>query len=333
MEIEQKKKLQELEQIARSYWWSRVFLTACELDLFTVLGTSPKGAGDLARELGASVRGTEILCDALVALGVIIKGRDGCYSNSDLTYRFLSRESGTYRGAMFLHQNHLWDRWSGLTEVVLSGEPVGAGEERTDEERRDFILAMHHLKGERFTSDIHSLDLRGVHRALDLGGGPGTASIAMAEAEQNLEVVLMDFAYALDVARTVIPDELLRGGRIRLREGNFLEDDIGRGYDFVLVSAVVHIYGSGVNRQLLGKVYQALNPGGRVAIRDLLIDPDRTKPLRGALFAVNMLVNTQEGRCYTEEEIRTWLVEEGFSNVSVHREEDGSGTVIAERSG
>jgi hypothetical protein len=80
-------------------------------------------------------------------------------------------------------------------------------------------------------------------------------------------------------------------------------------------------------------VYQALNPGGRVAIRDFLIDPDRTTPLRGALFSVNMLVNTQEGRCYTEEEIGSWLVESGFSNVSVHREDDGSGTVIAERSG
>ncbi len=331
MEIEQLTKLAELEQTARSYWQSRVFLSACELDLFTALGKEAKKTGDLSRELGVSERGTEIICNALTALGILVK-EDGAYSNTGLTYRYLSRESESYRGAMFLHQNHLWDRWSELTRVVRNGRPADSGDERSEEEKRDFILAMHHLKGERFISEIRSLVPNGVKRALDLGGGPGTASIAMAEARPDLKVVLMDRPHALDVARTVIPGNLLEQGRIELRAGDFLEDDIGDGYDFVLVSAIVHIYGSDVNRKLLATVYRSLNPGGRVAVRDFLIEPGGIGPPRAALFSVNMLVNTSEGRCYSQQEIGQWLTDAGFEDIDV-REEEGAGTVTAVRQG
>ena len=66
------------------------------------------------------------------------------------------------------------------------------------------------------------------------------------------------------------------------------------------------------NVALFRNVHDALVPGGRIVIRDHVMSPDRTAPRAGALFAVNMLVGTEEGGTFTFEEIASWLAEAGF---------------------
>ncbi|HEX4749967.1 MAG TPA: methyltransferase, partial [Bryobacteraceae bacterium] len=58
----------------------------------------------------------------------------------------------------------------------------------------------------------------------------------------------------------------------------------------------------------------ALAPGGTIAIAEFLVNADRTSPLNGLLFAVNMLVNTEQGNTWSFEEIRSWLSEAGFTD-------------------
>jgi hypothetical protein len=55
--------------------------------------------------------------------------------------------------------------------------------------------------------------------------------------------------------------------------------------------------------------------GGRMIVRDHVMESNRIKPEAGAMFAVNMLVNTKGGSTYTFDEIRTWLTEAGFTKV------------------
>jgi hypothetical protein len=95
--------------------------------------------------------------------------------------------------------------------------------------------------------------------------------------------------------------------------GNYLTDGLGDGYDMVFLSAVVHINSFEENRELVRKAFHALNPGGRIVIQDFVMDEDRTSPPMGAVFALNMLVNTAHGDTYTEREIREWLSSAGFA--------------------
>jgi len=76
------------------------------------------------------------------------------------------------------------------------------------------MLAMHHGKIGEAGRIISRLDLDGIRRALDLGGGSGTLSLALAEASPGLEVALFDRPEALEVARTIIPASLW-GDRIK----------------------------------------------------------------------------------------------------------------------
>jgi SAM-dependent methyltransferase len=82
---------------------------------------------------------------------------------------------------------------------------------------------------------------------------------------------------------------------VTLAAGDFYVDDLPAGADFAWVSAICHQHSRRHNRELFAKVYRALAPGGRIAIRDVVMEPCRTQPRDGALFAINMLVNTDTG--------------------------------------
>ena len=97
--------------------------------------------------------------------------------------------------------------------------------------------------------------------------------------------------------------------------GDFYADELPGGHDLAMLSAIIHQNSPEENVDLFRKVFNALVPGGRIVIRDHVMEPDRTEPKDGALFAVNMLVNTEGGSTYTCEEIRSWLEEAGFANV------------------
>ena len=56
-----------------------------------------------------------------------------------------------------------------------------------------------------------------------------------------------------------------------------------------------------------------MSPGGLIAIRDFI----RGLSKGAALFAVNMLINTEPGSTYTEEEYRGWLGAAGFQKAEV----------------
>jgi cyclopropane fatty-acyl-phospholipid synthase-like methyltransferase len=162
------------------------------------------------------------------------------------------------------------------------------------------------------------LDLRGVRSFLDLGGGPGVYAIEAARRQGGLRAVVFDSAKTLEVAR----DNIERAGladRIQTRAGDALRDDLGAGYDLILLSNVIHAYAAQDNQRLVGRAAAALAPGGRLAVKDFLLGPDRTQPARAAMFAVNMLVATEGGDCYSVSEVREWLRAAGLQPERVIR--------------
>ena len=88
--------------------------------------------------------------------------------------------------------------------------------------------------------------------------------------------------------------------------------------DLAWVSAIVHQNSRTQNRKLFSKLFSALEPGGMILIRDIVMK-SRTRPEAGAMFAVNMLVNTPGGGTFTFGELRDDLSAAGFSKVRLLR--------------
>lgn len=302
-------------KLARQFMESRILLTAAELNLFTPLAETPHTAEQLSGRLGCDTRALAILLDALAAMGLVEK-RDGAYRTPPSAAPFMSGGSPRSVIPMILHAAHLWESWSDLTPVVRGTGPsrAPASSARGADELSAFIGAMHVVGlslAERIVAVIGPGPARNL---LDVGGASGTYTIAFLRAAPGMKATLFDRPEVIPMARVRFSEAGLLD-RVRLAAGDFYRDELPGGHDLALLSAIIHQNSPEENRELLGKAFRALVPGGRIVIRDHIMDPDRTQPRDGAIFAVNMLVNTEGGSTYTFEEVRAWLEGTGFANV------------------
>ena len=320
----------DLNRTLRGFQESRVLLSAVELDLFTAVGSGAR-ADEVSARTGSDARATEMLMNALVAMGWLTK-QAGVFSNSSFSARYFVAGSADDWRAATLHLAHLWRTWSTLTECLRAGTSVLRQEtaDRGEEWTRAFIAAMHRNARARAPLVVGAVGTEGVTRMLDVGGGSGAYSIAFASAKENLEVDLLDLAKVIPIAQGHIERAGL-AGRIRTRPGDLRTDKFGEGYDLVLVSAICHMLGADENKDLLKRCFEALAPKGRAVVQDFILEPDRTAPKSAALFALNMLVGTQAGSTYTEAEYAAWLREAGFQDVRHVRLPGPSGLIVGTR--
>ncbi len=221
------------------------------------------------------------------------------------------------KAAILEHGARLYERWAGLYDAVKTGSPVPdeRSDPRLDGGERAFARAMADVGRATAETAVEALEhhgvLEGVERALDVGGGPGLYAIALARARPGLRATVLDRAETLEVARANVAAAGL-AERVELTPGDALGGPLGGPWDLVFASNFVHIFSPEANRALVRRAAEALAPGGRLVVKDFLLDPGRTTPEGAALFAVNMLVNTEGGDCYTVEEVHGWFREAGL---------------------
>ena len=309
---------EDLESMIRGFQPSRVLLTAIELDIFTAVAEvrAPAGvaAEDVAPRTGGSRRGVEALLNALVALGLLEK-KDGRFRNGPAADTFLRAGALHDSRAALTHTAHMWDRWGTLTECVRKGTPVAHLDmaDRGQDWFEPFIAAMHRNASLRAPIVAAALDLAGVGRLLDLGGGSGAYAAAFARAKPDLLATVFDLPAVTPLTRRYL-DASGVGDRVRTVDGDLRTDAYGTGFDLVLVSAICHMNGPDENVAMFRQARAALNPGGRIVIHDYVLDDDKAGPRAGALFALNMLVGTQNGSAYSAAEYCSWLSQAGFES-------------------
>ena len=304
----------DIMQRMRAYQESRVILTGVELDIFTAVGQGAR-SDEVAKKTGANPRATEMLMNALVATGMLTK-EDGVFRNTPVAAQFYAEGSPNDARAAAMHTVNLWPRWSTLTDCVRAGTSVGPEQfsNRQNDWTRAFIAAMHCNALDRAPLILRAVGTEGVKRMLDVGGGSGAYSIAFAKAVEGLQAEILDLETVIPIAQNHI-EKAGVGNRVKTRAGDLRTDQLGQGFNLVLLSAICHMLGVDENRDLLKRCRQALAPRGRVVIQDFILDADKTSPKTGALFALNMLVVTENGNSYSRDEYSAWLREAGFEDI------------------
>jgi 2-polyprenyl-3-methyl-5-hydroxy-6-metoxy-1,4-benzoquinol methylase len=305
---------EEIREIAYAFQRIRVLLTAYELDLFTAVGDGEKSSNEVAEAISADVHATDRLMNALCAVGLMTK-KDGRFSNTPVASRFLVRNSPE-RMSGLMHTVHLWDTWSTLTQAVRQGTAVASRQvnDRGEQWLTAFIAAMHDRASKQAPAVIAQIDLSGVSRMLDVGGGSGAYAMAFARAGQGIRATVFDLPNVIPLTNAHIKEERL-SNKVDTVSGDYLKDELGTGFDLVFLSSIIHSNSSDQNRSLIQKCAHALCPGGRVIVQDFIMDEDRINPPHGAFFALNMLVGTDAVDTYTEAEVRTWMEEAGLSGI------------------
>jgi len=331
-----------LRTASTAFQESGILIAAAELDLATRIleHSNCMTAVDLAATVRLDLRALTVLLDALTALGYFVKSMDFQYSVAEPFVELLdSRHPSTFV-PMLRHLGRCLRGWSQLAWVVAGGIPAQGHCSILGPEADgvSFILAMNSIGRLLVGPTIEDLKKSGVLdfareniRFIDIGGASGTYTLAFLEVLPQTTGTIFDLPVAIREARQRFTGTPLEN-RVTFVEGNFYWDELPSGFDFAWISAIIHQHGRAENQALYDKAFRALNPGGRIAVRDFVMEPTRTAPMQGTLFGINMLVQTRNGMVYTFDEIRADLESVGFVDVRFAVPADTmSAVVVAEK--
>jgi ubiquinone/menaquinone biosynthesis C-methylase UbiE len=150
-------------------------------------------------------------------------------------------------------------------------------------------------------------------KVLDLAAGSGVWGIALAQSSTQVRVTAVDWHGVIPVTRKTAAKFGL-ADRFTFIEGDLHDADFGSGYNVATLGHILHSEGVERSKKLLAKTFAALAPAGTIAVQEFLVNADRSGPMNGLIFAINMLVNTDEGNTFSFDEIAEWLGEAGFAN-------------------
>lgn len=318
----------EIREAVSGFRISRIILTAFELDIFTFIGKKNFDAGTIAENLNLNKNAAERLLNVLVSMDLLQKNGKK-YSNIEDSFKYLSKDSPIYMAGL-MHSNHLWDTWSHLTEVVQTGNVANPEEinERGEEWLNAFIHAMHDRGKKQAANQVSGIDLQNVDSVLDVGGGSGVFSMAFIDRKPGLKAAIFDLPNVVPISKEIVEEEGYTS-RIEHYTGDYNTDELQKGFDLVFLSAIIHSNSYEKNEDLVRKCYNSLNSGGKIVIHDWIMNDDKTEPVQGAIFSINMLVGVEGGDCYSEQEVSTWMKNAGFKEISKVQLESGLGRMTA----
>jgi 3-hydroxy-5-methyl-1-naphthoate 3-O-methyltransferase len=307
---------ERLMQMAWAYAPPLAIEAGIRLKMFDTLSDGRKTLNEIVKATGCSSRGTAVLLDLLVGLGLLDKSST-TYGLTPESEAFLVTTSPRFQGGMFKHMSRqLMPKWIELTEIVRTGRPAANVSEQADgaaffENFVEDIFPMSYPSARVLAEHLQIGKVSAPYSVLDLATGSGVWGIVMAQASPEVKVRAVDWPNVLRVTERVAKKHGV-ADRFTFAPGDLLEADFGKDHQLATLGHILHSEGEKRGRSLLDKTFKALAPRGTIAIAEFLVNPDRKGPVNGLIFGMNMLVNTANGGTYSFEEIREWLEKAGF---------------------
>ena len=305
-------------QMAWGYAPPLIIETAIKHGVFDALRQSPKTAAQLAKKARATERGLIAILNALVGLQLLTR-KGNRYALTSESAAFLVSSNAPYYGEFFRHTTEqLIPKWLQLEKIVRTGRPAMAVNSEKDGSKffTQFVESL-------FPLSFPAASTLGAHlkisqaktpvNVLDIAAGSGVWGIALAKQSTQVRMAAVDWPEVLKVTERVARQNGV-GSRLTKIPGDLLKVNYGKGHHIATLGHILHSEGRERSRRLLKKVYDALAPGGTIAIMEFMVNDDRSGPPMGLLFAVNMLVNTKAGDTFSFKEMSGWLREAGFRN-------------------
>jgi SAM-dependent methyltransferase len=298
-------------QLAQGFMASKHLFAANELGLFEALGEGPADLDGLAARTGLTRRTARISADAMVALGLLQRDGDR-YANGPAATAFLAGRTPADMRPLL----RFWDRlsypaWSDLAGALGRGRP----EHEILEIDQELVPVMSAGIEAATAGACNALPAAAMlpsgAKVLDLGGGTGSWSIALAAADPALTATIVELPDVAPVAAQRVAGSGC-ADRVDVRAGDLLVDDLPSGHDTVLLANVVHYFSPETNQKALQRIRDVVTPGDRLLIADFWTDPPHTHPLPAAMMAGEFAIHLADGDVYSVEEATAWLAATGW---------------------
>jgi len=309
-------------QTLNAFQQTAALRAAIDLAVFTAIGEGRTTPAAIASRVKASERGIRILCDFLVILGFLTKTGMNYGLTPDAAV-FLDKRSPAFLGtvARFLNSPDIVHSFDDLAEAVRRGGTVMNGEGSVEPENPIWVEFAHSMAPlMRIPSQAIAEMAAGTGpcRVLDIAAGHGLFGIEIGRKNPQAEIVALDWAQVLEVAKANASRAGL-DGRHRTLPGSAFEVEFGDGYNLVLLTNFLHHFDLETCEKLLKKVHKALSAGGRAVTLEFVPNDDRVTPPDAASFSMIMLGSTRSGDAYTFAEYERIFANAGFARSEHHR--------------
>ena len=312
-----------LFDIVQGFVQSQALLALVELRVLHRLAEGPLPLAALAGPVGVPLERMAILCKAGAGLGLMAERR-GLWR---LTVRGAAFLTVPGLEAMVRHHPVLYRDladpvafFRGETQPELAGfwpYVFGAGGAADPELAARYSALMADSQGLVAADTLGLVDLSGVRRLMDVGGGTGAFLAAVGAAHPTLEMVLFDLPAVVPGAEARFASAGVRG-RVEIVPGSFRDDPLPQGADAISLVRVLYDHADSTVAQLLRAVHAALPAGGRVIVSEPMSGGDAPDPATDVYFSVYTLA-MQTGRTRSGAEIQRLLENAGFADCRSHR--------------
>lgn len=294
---------------------------ALEVGLLDLLERE-RTAEELAREGALDPRAVAIFLRALEELGVVERGPGGFRLSSFGRSRFVDRDSPRCVAAdLRVWRSHLRG-WLFLEEALRTGRSLPT--DSSPAFRESLYRSLDAKPPDRVARLVELTLARSPGKfpsVLDVGGGAGT--YARGFIERGCRVTLVDRPETIEHVREAFGLARLRD--LTLVAGDYATDLPQGPFGVVLLAEVLHDLSAPQAQALLRRAARAGTAEGVIAVADLF----RGRSPRAALFAVTLLLYTEGGDTYAEEEVRGWLEAAGFEDPHVDAIDADLGLITA----
>jgi cyclopropane fatty-acyl-phospholipid synthase-like methyltransferase len=262
---------------------SRVVIAAEKFEVFRKLDGKMLSDDVLGKLLNLHPTHAKFFLNALVSLGMLQK-EGNLYANSKLATQYFIEESSIYWTRQY--SKECVENYKALTfleKTLTSGKAYRAltGKkkrsyveemEKDPQQAEDFtqMLYHHHQKDAKALTD--HLNLKSYRNLLDVGGGSGVMSIALAKKHPKLRACVLDIEPVCKTAKKIIEREGLSKRIITLKGDMFAE--LPQGFDVVMFCDIGR-----VEKGLLKMARRVLPKTGMVVLVDRFLSEDGTEPL------------------------------------------------------
>ncbi len=273
--------------------------------------TSPATISEVGDRLDMNERSLKIVLLALEDLNILSKNNGDFELSSQGRKLFEDKDDPEFIGQSHRHSYHIIKRWLEIPEILKTGEPASRDEEDSEEGTKAFMHAMNSRQEQSVNWTVKQIidRVQNTNRIIDIGGGPGQYSKKFSEHFD--EVVLFDLPEVIDYVGDTF--NLNSFDNIGLVEGDMSECLPEGPFDAAFLGDICHMWSEKQNQNLFNRIASILDNKGVLALVDFVRGYSEWAPV----FAVNMLVNTENGSTYDFKEYSSWLENAGFEDIEL----------------
>jgi hypothetical protein len=310
---------------------SQLLWAGVQLGVFDTLSATPNLTRDqIAEKIGLQSQPARILMTGLAALKLVQKDGD-LFRNSASSEKLLTHASPDNMIDVLGWQIHIVypsavDMIDSLKQFKNVGLRHFKGEADNIYHRlphNPFIEKVFHdammSLSNSANAELAKLPIfDSIKHMVDAGGGAGQNAMALVKAHPQLNVTVFDGASACGIAKENVAKAGL-AEHIDTWPGDFFVDAFPPNIDAVFFGHMMTIWSPERNTGLLRRAYDALPPGGRVLVFNMMGDDDEIGPMSAALGSPYFLTTaTGQGMMYSWREHESFLAAAGFRQTERH---------------